>query len=98
MNKSVLPDGEYLMKQGIAEVKAWLQWAWGSDADIPKYGNWWLGLADSAYSRVFRESQPNLEWAQVATAIYENMDRYSPKGCHSCMLSSMMLRARLISM
>jgi hypothetical protein len=97
MNKSVLPDIEQLMKQGTVEVKAWLQEAWESDSALPKYGNWWLGLAESAYAKIFQQSPPNLKWAHIATSIYENVNRYSPNGCESCMISSMMLRARLIN-
>ena len=98
MGESAFPDIANLIAKGADEVKAWLQQIWVGNSDLPRYGNWWLGLADSIRSKVFREEPPNLEWAQIAVSIYESMNRYTPGGCEGCMLSSMMFRAKLICM
>ncbi len=98
MNEFAFPDVEQLMKQGIVEVKHWLESAGMSASDFVKHGNWWSGLAESTRTKIFQESQPNMEWAQITISIYENMDRYSSTGCEACMTSSMMLRAKLINM
>jgi hypothetical protein len=97
MSEFSLPDSVPFLKQDVVEIKAWLQSISANNSGLPQHFNWWLGLGEVAYSKAFQAELPNLEWAEVAITAYENVNRYSPNGCDSCMVSAMMLRARLIS-
>ena len=89
-----------LLASHPSQVEAWLQDVWSGEQEAPE-DFFWHGLAEGAAGRANRMSlgePPDLEWAQIAIAVYEKLaNEIKPEGKESFLYSAMNLRAALIA-
>ena|SRR5438876_5265581 len=87
---------DLLKEQDASRVQAWLDSVWSGQQQAPDDPNWWQAVAYDAAQKARLGS--DLTWAQVATSVYDHLATQADNaGRNSFMLSSMMLRADMIS-
>src|SRR5438067_2678207 len=89
-----------LLKQEPDELYGWLKAVREGTKTVTEEVNWWLGIAQSATTTAYRETDAKvkLQWAEIALLVYEylaeDLDRASPDSFEN---SAMMLRAYMIN-